>query len=71
MSHAKTPPTLPTVVDEAADTPSWVPALGIALFAIVTMFFALRAAWHDAHPADSQPPIAAEAAAPEQAPANE
>ena len=42
MSHAKTPPTLPTVVDEAGDSPNWVPALGFALFALVSLMIGVR-----------------------------
>ncbi len=34
MSHAPTPPELPEVTDEAGDTPSWVPLLGVALFVL-------------------------------------
>jgi hypothetical protein len=59
MSHAKLPPTLPTIVDEAADTPNWVPALGVGLFALMAMVFAISAAWNDAH---EPPPSAAGAA---------
>lgn len=35
MSHANTPPELPEVTDEAGDTPSWVPVLGVALFVVL------------------------------------
>ena len=34
MGHAETPPQLPEVTDEAANTPRWVPLLGILLFAL-------------------------------------
>jgi hypothetical protein len=44
MSHANTPPTLPTVVDEAGDSPTWVPVLGLALFALVGLLVAIRLA---------------------------
>jgi hypothetical protein len=59
MSHAKSPPTLPTIVDEAADTPSWVPALGLALFALLTMVIAVRIAWNDSRepPVQEQPAV--------------
>lgn len=35
MSHPDTPPQLPEVTDEAGDTPSWVPLLGVALFVLM------------------------------------
>ena len=65
MSHSKSAPTLPTVTDEAADSPNWVPALGLGLFALLAMFAALSAAWSDSHP----PPTAAPAAVVTGAPA--
>jgi hypothetical protein len=65
MSHSKTAPTLPTVVDEAADTPNWVPALGFGLFALIAMVIAASTAWSDSHP----PPPAAAAAVAADAPA--
>jgi hypothetical protein len=34
MSHAHTPPELPDVTDEAGDTPSWVPMLGLVIFVL-------------------------------------
>jgi hypothetical protein len=34
MGHAETPPQLPEITDEAANTPRWVPLLGIVLFAL-------------------------------------
>ncbi|HEX4355750.1 MAG TPA: hypothetical protein VHZ95_22640 [Polyangiales bacterium] len=63
MSHAKLPPTLPTVVDEAADTPNWVPALGVGLLALLAMVLAISAARNDA----VQPPPSAAGAAGAQA----
>lgn len=58
MSHAKTPPTLPTIVDEAGDSPNWVPVLGLALFGLVSLLIGIRvyfaenaAADHAAEPA--------------------
>jgi hypothetical protein len=46
MSHAHTPPELPEVTDEAGDTPSWIPLLGIALFVLMVgwVWWAHRAA---------------------------
>jgi hypothetical protein len=44
MSHPKLPPSIPTVIDEAGDTPGWVPALGFGLFAAVALVIAIRLA---------------------------
>jgi hypothetical protein len=41
---------LPEIVDEAPDTPAWVPALGLGLFAVVAIAVAIRLAWVDANP---------------------
>lgn len=41
---------MPEIVDEAPDTPGWVPALGLGLFALITLVFAIRLAWQDANP---------------------
>jgi hypothetical protein len=68
MSHSKTAPTVPTLVDEAADTPNWVPALGFGLFALVAMVLAINAAWSDSHPQPAAAP-AADAPAPSAEPA--
>lgn len=38
MSNTHEPPGLPKVVDEAADTPPWVPKLGLALLAAVVLY---------------------------------
>lgn len=38
MSHAHTPPELPEITDEAGDTPSWVPMLGVALFVLMVAY---------------------------------
>lgn len=35
---------LPEVHDEAADTPMWVPALGLGLLTLITVFLIVRAA---------------------------
>jgi hypothetical protein len=50
MSHDKHGPSLPTIVDEAPDTAGWVPALGLGLFALVTIVIAIRLAWMEANP---------------------
>ena len=61
MSDHKHAPGLPEVVDEAADTPAWVPALGLGLFALAAIAVAIRLAWVDANPPAD--PGAAQAAA--------
>ncbi|HET6336428.1 MAG TPA: hypothetical protein VFG30_24565 [Polyangiales bacterium] len=50
MSHDKHGPSLPEIKDEAADTPAWVPALGLGLFALITIVVAIRLAWVEANP---------------------
>ena len=69
MSHDQHGPRLPEIVDEAADTPAWVPALGFGLFAVITMVVAVRLAWVEANPvvpdADAAQAAAAAAGAPE------
>lgn len=57
MSDAAHRPHLPEVRDEAADTPSWVPLLGLALLAVVALWMVARA-----HTSETQPPAPAEAA---------
>ncbi len=42
MSDSKQPPRLPDVVDEAGDTPRWVPLLGLGLLCALALFLALR-----------------------------
>lgn len=37
-SHPNTPPQLPEVTDEAADTPSWVPKLGLVLAVLAILW---------------------------------
>jgi hypothetical protein len=37
-------PPLPTITDEAADTPMWVPMAGLAIFLVLALFVALRSA---------------------------
>lgn len=63
MSHDKHAPTLPQIVDEAPDTPGWVPALGIGLFALLSIVVAIQLAWNDANPPAPAPGAAQAAAA--------
>ena len=42
-------PGLPEIHDEAADTPMWLPLLGLTLFALVALFLIVRAAVDDAN----------------------
>lgn len=44
MSDSKEPPRLPNVVDEAGNTPSWVPLLGLGLLCLVALAVAARQA---------------------------
>ncbi|GAB4195760.1 MAG: hypothetical protein OHK0013_02280 [Sandaracinaceae bacterium] len=37
-------PPIPTVTDEAADTPMWVPVAGLALFLVLALYVAIRSA---------------------------
>jgi len=37
MSHSKSPPSLPQVVDEAGDSPRWLPWLGVVVFALLAL----------------------------------
>lgn len=40
-------PELPPVQDEAADTPMWLPATGLALLALLTLLVLFRATHHE------------------------
>lgn len=43
--HAHAAPTVPTTVkDEAGDTPSWIPMVGLALLAVLGLFVVYRVA---------------------------
>jgi len=42
MSESKEAPSLPTIIDEAADSPTWLPMLGVALFCAVAAIVALQ-----------------------------
>ena len=50
MSHDQHAPRLPEIKDEAADTPAWVPALGLGLFALIAIVIAVRLAYTEANP---------------------
>lgn len=48
MAHdPSTAPGLPEIRDEAADTPMWVPALGLGLFVLATVWMIVTAAFED------------------------
>ena len=66
MSESKDPPRLPEIVDEAGQTPSWVPWLGFVLLLVFMVFVGAS----QVHPAPKpEEPAAAEPAAEEAAPA--
>ncbi len=67
---AHEPPGLPqNIVDEAADTPMWVPIMGLVILGVVALLFSYRmmTAEPAEAPATEEAP-AAEQAAPEAAP---
>ena len=39
MNESKQAPELPEIIDEAADTPWWLPVLGAALLALFALLF--------------------------------
>ena len=41
-SESQAPPQLPTIVDEAGDSPAWLPWLGVGLFCLAAMLIAAR-----------------------------
>lgn len=41
MSAHVQPPALPDIVDEAADTPTWLPWLGFALLVLAALYAAI------------------------------
>lgn len=45
--HHHHAPGLPEIHDEAADTPMWLPLLGLTLFALVALLLIVRAAVAD------------------------
>ena len=59
MSASKEPPRLPTVVDEAGETPGWVPMLGIAVLVVVGLYIAMGQAHAPAEGAAAEPEAAA------------
>ena len=58
MSHSNQPPGLPEIVDEAADTPAWIPIVGLLLLALFALLFVVTQA-HD-NGDDTAQPAAAE-----------
>jgi len=62
--EAQPHPAIPTITDEAADTPMWVPIAGLSLFLVLALFVALRSAMAPPEPATDP---AAEGAAGEEA----
>jgi len=46
------PPGLPEIQDEAADTPMWVPVLGLGLFVLVALWLVISSALDDAEVAE-------------------
>ena len=61
MSASKEPPRLPTVVDEAGETPGWIPMLGIAVLVVVGLYIAMGQAHTPAEGATAEPAEAAAA----------
>lgn len=55
-------PGLPEIRDEAADTPMWIPALGLALFVLATVWLVISAALSDIDDETAEAPV--EVAAP-------
>jgi hypothetical protein len=39
MSESTLPPQLPEIVDEAGDSPMWLPVVGLALLAFIALLF--------------------------------
>ena len=39
MSESNLPPQLPEIVDEAGDSPMWLPVVGLALLAFIAIVF--------------------------------
>jgi hypothetical protein len=48
---------LPTIVDEAGDTPTWVPVLGVALLALVAIVVVARSQMKPDEPAAIDAPV--------------
>jgi len=62
-------PGLPEIQDEAADTPMWVPALGLGLFVLAALYLVVSSAFEDATAPELTEEPAALAAPAEPAPA--
>lgn len=56
------PPGLPEIQDEAADTPMWVPVLGLGLFVLVALWLVISSALEDTEALEA-PPVEATAEA--------
>jgi hypothetical protein len=61
MSHSKDAPQLPQIVDEAADSPRWLPALGFGLFVVVAVVIGARILSGDSTATPVEPPAGAAA----------
>lgn len=58
------PPGLPEIVDEAGDTPTWVPVLGLALLTLVAILFVVRSQMTSDEPAEAAAPAEVKAPTP-------
>jgi len=56
-------PGLPEIQDEAADTPMWVPVLGMSLFVLVALWLVISSALEDETETLEPPPVEATAEA--------
>ena len=68
MSASKEPPGLPNVIDEAGETPGWVPMVGLAVLILVGLYIAMGQAHAPATGAAEEPAAEAEVAADEPKP---
>lgn len=50
------PPRLPEIVDEAGDTPNWVPMVGLALMVLLALYVGLRGSIAPTEVADEPAP---------------
>lgn len=55
MPYSNSPPTLPEVYDEAADSPSWLPALGLGLVVLLALILGARSMAHKPLPRTAAP----------------
>ncbi len=60
MHESNKAPEIPDIVDEAADTPWWVPALGAALLALFALLFVVAQAGGGEPEADGAPAASGE-----------